>query len=108
MGEQLAKMDAKYFCTTMQSELTGIKARVYDIIHSVEKMPQENKDALTPKIPELYTLVEGLSKKLDELNTLCPADWSAQKKEIEEKKEGLVEKINYWDAEHIAAGFLGG
>ncbi len=32
----------------------------------------------------------------------CPADWSKAKMEIEELKEQLVKKINWWDAAHIA------
>jgi hypothetical protein len=40
--------------------------------------------------------------------TECPADWSKAKMEIEELKEQLTEKINWWDKTHIAGGYLGG
>jgi hypothetical protein len=40
--------------------------------------------------------------------TECPADWSKAKMEIEEIREQLVEKINWWDATHIGEGYLGG
>jgi hypothetical protein len=52
--------------------------------------------------------VGDLSRRIDRLMTECPADWSKAKMEIEEMKEQLREKINWWDATHIAGGYVGG
>lgn len=101
-------MDAKYYCDTMQAELTGLKARVYDIIKAVEGMPPKSKESLTPKIPEFHALVNDLTKKIDSLKMECPADWSSAKNDIESTKQKLVEQINVWDAEHIPGGYVGG
>ncbi len=100
--------DAKYYCETMYSELTGLKARIYEIYRALDGMPKETKDQLIPRTTELHVLMENLSEKIDRLKRECPVDWSAQKSAIEAAKQKLVEKINWWDAEHIAGGYLGG
>jgi hypothetical protein len=101
-------MHAKYYCETMYSELTGLKARIYDIYRALDKMPKANKDKLIPQTTELHALMENLSEKIDRLKQECPVDWRAQKSGIEAAKQKLVEKINWWDAEHIAGGYVGG
>lgn len=102
------EMDAKYYCDTMQTELVGLKARVYDIIRSMEKMPPDRKNALSRQMGELHGLVGDLSRKIDNLKMVCPADWSTERKEIEATRKELLEKIDIWDKEHIAGGYVGG
>ncbi|MFC1657500.1 hypothetical protein ACFL2P_02895 [Candidatus Moduliflexota bacterium] len=101
-------MDPKYYCDVMQSELTGLKGRIYNIIAAVDKMPQEKKGSLAPEISDLHGLVSELSGKIDDLKKECPVDWDPHRKEIEEKKSALIAKINWWDEEHIAGGYVGG
>lgn len=101
-------MDPKYYCDVMQSELTGLKGRIYNIIAAVDKMPTDKKGNLAPEISDLHALVADLGKKIDDLKRECPADWDAHKKEIEAKKEALMAKINWWDETHIAGGYVGG
>jgi hypothetical protein len=97
-------MDIKYYCESMYSELTGMKARLYDILRVIDQMPVEARAKIRPQTSELHILVGDLSRRIDRLMTECPADWSKAKMEIEEIKEQLVEKINWWDATHIAVG----
>lgn len=101
-------MDPRYYCDVMQSELTGMKARIYNIIAAVDKMPADKKGSLAPELSDLHLLVDELSSKIDTLKKECPADWDAHRKEIEEKKAALIAKINWWDAEHISGGYIGG
>ena len=101
-------MDPKYYCESMYAELTGMKARLYDILRVIDQMPVEARARIRPQTSELHILVGDLSRRIDRLMTECPADWSKAKMEIEELKEQLVEKINWWDAAHIAGGYIGG
>ena len=101
-------MDIKYYCESMYSELTGMKARIYDILRVIDQMPVEARAKIRPQTSELHILVGDLSRRIDRLMTECPADWSKAKMEIEDKKQELVEKINWWDATHIAGGYVGG
>ena len=101
-------MDPKYYCDVMQSELTGLKGRVYNIIAAVDKMPADKKGSLAPEISDLHVLVADLTAKIDDLKKECPADWAAHKKGIEDNKAALIAKINWWDETHIAGGYVGG
>jgi hypothetical protein len=99
-------MDAKYYCNTVNAELTALKARAYDIMRQVDKM--ENKDKLSPQYAELHALVDSLDAAIHKLSAECPADYSAAKNDIEAKKASLLAKLNWWDQEHIAGGYVGG
>jgi len=99
-------MDPKYYCDTVQSELTGLKARAYDIVRHLEKM--KNKDQLAPELKEVYAMVDDLNVTIDRLRSECPVDFSSQRSEIEKKKIALLAKIDWWDQEHIAGGYVGG
>jgi hypothetical protein len=101
-------MDIQHYCDSMYSELTGMKARLYDILAVIDQMPREAQAKIRPQTHELYILVGDLSRRIDQLMKECPADWSKAKMEIEELKEQLAEKINWWDAAHIAGGYVGG
>lgn len=101
-------MDPKYYCESMYAELTGMKARIYDILRVIDKMPVEARARIKPQTHELDILVGDLSRRIDRLMTECPAEWSKAKMEIEELKDQLKEKINWWDKTHIAGGYLGG
>jgi len=99
-------MDAKYYCGTVNTELTALKARAYDIIRHLDKSPK--KDELSPQLTELHALVDDLSVTVDKLNTSCPTDFNSEKSDIEKKKAALHAKINWWDQEHFPGGYAGG
>ena len=95
-------MDATSFCGMMQTEITSLKARVYDIMQAVEKTKDKKKKTLAPQIAALHALIEHLSEMNDRLAKECPLDWSKEKEEIEAKKVELLEEIDIWDSEHLA------
>jgi hypothetical protein len=101
-------MDIRNYCDSMYAELTGMKARIYDILRVIEQMPREEQAKIRRQTDELAIMVGDLSRRIDRLMTECPADWSKAKMEIEELKGQLREKINWWDATHIGEGYLGG
>jgi hypothetical protein len=92
----------------MYAELTGMKARLYDILRVIERMPREEQAKIRRQTDELDIMVGDLSRKIDRLLKECPADWSKAKEEIETLKEQLAEKIDWWDESHIAGGYVGG
>jgi hypothetical protein len=106
-GEDEA-MDAKYYCDTMNAEMTSIKARIYNVLREAEKMPEEDRSSFDSLLTELHGMVDELQGKIDALGKECPADWSSEKQEIDSLKSTLTEKIDLWDAEHIAGGYVGG
>ncbi|MBE0429422.1 MAG: hypothetical protein IBX61_06075 [Thermoleophilia bacterium] len=101
-------VDAKYYCETMNTELTAMKARIYHIVREMDRMQESERVKLGPQISDLFGLVDHLQAKIDELNQQCPPDWKAQKEEIDKMKHEISGQINLWDAEHIAGGYVGG
>ena len=101
-------MDIKDYCDSTYAELTGMKARLYDILTVIDQMTREAQARIRPQTHELHIMVGDLSRRIDQLMKECPADWSKAKMEIEELKDQLKEKINWWDKTHIAGGYLGG
>jgi hypothetical protein len=95
-------MDVNSFCGMMQSEINALKARVYDITRAVEKIKDKKKKKQASQLTGLHALIDHLSELTRKLETECPLDWSKEKKEIEEKKAELIEKIDIWDSEHLA------
>ncbi len=102
----MAERDPKNFCDSMQSELTGLKARAFDIVRQIEKMPE--KERFSSEFTEVVALVDDLNVTIDHLKSACPTDWSSEKREIEKKRNELMSKINWWDEEHIPGGYVGG
>jgi hypothetical protein len=101
-------MDLKEYCDSMYEELTGLKGRLYDILQVIEKMPVEAQAKIKLQTHELNLMVGDLSRRIDRLLLECPLDWSREKQEIEELRERLREKVDWWDAAHIAGGYVGG
>jgi len=101
-------MDAKYYCDGMQSELTFLKARVYDILRAIDKMPTATKIKLSGQYIKLYDLIDHLTDLIDQLKKESPVDWRAAKVEIDQRTQEIIDIINYWNSENIAGGYVGG
>ena len=82
-------MDAKLYCNSMEIELTGWKAKIYDAIRKADKLSAEDKKKVDTMIQNLHTIMDDLDNWLELLDKECPADWTSQRKEI----EGKVSKV---------------
>ena len=102
-------MDIKDYCDSTYSELTGMKARLYDILAVIDQMPRETQAKIRPQTHELHILVGDLSRRIDRLMTECPADWSKAKMEIEELKGATQRKRSTGGMPRTSGeGYLGG
>jgi hypothetical protein len=101
-------MDSKYYCQTVSAELTAYKARLYGMIREVENAPEGEQEASSGHIADMNKLVDELTAKIEKLTAECPAEWSDARTDIEDTKSALAEKIDLWDKEHIAGGYVGG
>lgn len=77
-------MDAKDFCKGMEIELTAWKAKIYDAIRKTETISSGDREKILPNIQDINMIVTELEDKIESLKTECPADWSPQKKEIDD------------------------
>lgn len=79
-------MDVNPFCGMMHSEITSLKARVYDITRAVEKIKDKKKKKQVAQVTDLHALIDHLSELTRKLENECPLDWSREREEIETKK----------------------
>jgi uncharacterized coiled-coil protein SlyX len=87
-------MDAKSYCDTINQQLTGWKANIYDAILATEKLKETDKEKVEPLLDSLNGIVAELNKNLEQLRTECPADWSPQKRTIDSKLDELRKEFD--------------
>ncbi len=83
--------DVKDYCEETYKRMIGLKAGLYDVIAKAEKMPDP---AHTEAAKQLMSLVDNIETGLDELKNQCPADWSPNKKNIDESMARLSETLS--------------
>jgi predicted nuclease with TOPRIM domain len=100
-------MDVQDYCNNVTIELTGWKAKVYDVVRKLDKMSTGDKEKVVPEANELHIILEELSDRIEKLKKECPTSWSPERKEIEDKTGYLRAKLDkVWDK--ISPSDIGG
>jgi len=76
-------MDAKSYCDSVAVELNVWKTKLYVVMRRAGALDATGKKRADPFIEELNALVDDLDRRIDVLASECPAEWSADKSEIE-------------------------
>jgi hypothetical protein len=82
-------MDVNAYCDTLEQQLSGWKAKLYDVIRIVDQLSGENKETVYPSIRGLHTIVDEIDSELEQLRTACPADWSPNRQYLDAKMAEL-------------------
>ena len=64
-------MNATNCCKTMEMELTGWKAIVYDITRKMEGLPGGEKDKVRANIEDLHMLIAEMDDRIDQIRENC-------------------------------------
>ena len=64
-------MKAKNCCKTMEMELTGWKAIVYDITRKMEALPGGEKEKIRANIEDLHMLVSEMDERIEQIRETC-------------------------------------
>ena len=89
-------MDAKNYCRSIEIELYGWKAKMYDMVRKVDKLRNSDKETVLTQVKELHNNIADMERLIEQLQTECPIEFGAEKKQIEETAAGM--KKNYEDA----------
>lgn len=76
-------MDVKDYCSSVEIELTGWKAKLYDAIVKTDKIAGKHREKILDNIGDLKILISDLEERINELKTECPSRWSPDKKKID-------------------------
>jgi hypothetical protein len=71
-------MDVSAYCDTLEEQLSGWKAKLYDVIRIVDN---------------LYSIVDEIDSEVEQLRTACPADWSPNRQNIDGKMAELQQTL---------------
>ena len=86
-------MDVTSYCNTLEKHLTEWKAMIYDVIRTVDRLPEVEKEAVVPSIRSLHSIVAAINGELEQLKTACPADWAPSRLSIDEKMSELQQTL---------------
>jgi len=64
-------MKARNCCKTMEMELTGWKAIIYDITRKMEALPSKEKTKILPSIEDMHILITELDDRIDHIRDTC-------------------------------------
>lgn len=76
-------MDAKGYCESVGSELTGLKAKLYDAVRKADQVAGAQREKVQPLIDQLHGVMDDLDSRLARLARECPAEFSSDQKAIE-------------------------
>jgi predicted RNase H-like nuclease (RuvC/YqgF family) len=89
-------MEVKDYCRSVEVELYGWKAKMYDMVRKVDKLRSSEKEKVLSRVEELHKHISEMEHLIEQLQTECPVDFGPQKEQMEKTGEGLKKK--YEDA----------
>lgn len=89
-------MDAKNYCRSIEVELYGWKARMYDMVRKVDKLRRSDKEKVIARVEELHRNIADMERLIEQLQTECPIEFGSEKKQFE--ATGAEMKKKYEDA----------
>ncbi len=86
-------MDLKDYCGSVEAELIGWKAKMYDIVRKIDQLGTEARGKMLANVEDLHIYISELEQRIQELRTECPTEWSPQKKAIDEAHVDMRSKF---------------
>jgi hypothetical protein len=85
-------MEVKDYCHNVDIELTAWKAKLYDVIRKMDKMPTGAKEKMYEEVNGLHIIMTELDDRIESLRTSCPTNWSPEQKKISNMLIDLTER----------------
>jgi hypothetical protein len=82
-------MELQDYCRNVQIELTGWKAKVYDVMRRLDRADTGDKGKVVSQVNDLHIIVEELSDRISQLERECPTEWQPAREEIQNKLHAL-------------------
>lgn len=87
-------MEIKDYCKNMDMELTLWKAKLYDVMNKMDKLPTGRKQRMYEEVNGLHILMTELDDRVEALRKECPTEWGLAHSGITSKFEELGIKYN--------------
>jgi predicted nuclease with TOPRIM domain len=86
-------MELKDYCKNLAAELTGWKAKMYDVARKLDKMSTGEKEKVFTEVGEIHMIIEELSDRVERLQRECPTQWGPEELEMNAKSTALKLKL---------------
>ena len=70
-------MDAKDYCRSIEVELYGWKAKMYDMIRKVDQLRNSDKEKVHARVEELHKNIADMERLVEQLQTKCPIEFGS-------------------------------
>ena len=87
-------MKVKDYCQNVDMELTGWKAKIYNVMRQMDTLPTSDKQRMYEQVNGLHIIMTELDDRIDELRTSCPTEWSPVRDEIKGKIADLGDRYD--------------
>ncbi len=87
-------MEINDYCKNVNMELTVWKAKLYDVISKIERLPTSDKQRMYEEVNGLHIIMAELDERIEKLRTECPIEWKPAQEEIKVKLSSLSNKYN--------------
>jgi hypothetical protein len=94
--EKEVPMEVKDYCRSVEVELIGWKAKMYDMVRKVDRLRGTDAQNIQTNIEELHKNISDMERIIGQLRTECPLEYGPQKKDIATASSNLESK--YEDA----------
>lgn len=87
-------MEIKDYCRGVDMELTLWKARLYDVISQMDRLPTGKKQGMFEEVNGLHIVMSDLEERIDKLRRECPTEWRPDQEEVRVKMSELNSRYN--------------
>lgn len=87
-------MEVKDYCKGVDMELTLWKARLYDVISKIDRLPTGNKQRMYEEVNGLHIVMADLDERIEKLRRECPTEWKPEKEDIRGRLTELSSRYN--------------
>jgi cell division septum initiation protein DivIVA len=84
-------MELKTYCADMRGEVASWKAKAYDLMRTVYGRASQPDETTAGSIGQLGDMIDELERKIERLDTECPASWDNEKADLEKIISGMNE-----------------
>ena len=100
--------DVQSYCDGVVTELSVWKAKIYDVVRRVDKVPSGDKAKLGSQVNDLHMLIEEIENRIARLRSECPIEWTADQIEMESKFTQVKSALDHVWQSSLAPGDIGG
>lgn len=83
-------MDVKDYCETVGKEPAAWKAKMNEVTKKTNALTGVDRENAEPIVKDLTAIMDDIDQRIAVLARECPAEWSAEKTEI----EGNISRMN--------------